>query len=48
MKREKLTLAWRGPTVPVPDIIFDDYVPPAPSEPHQSCGGFSFQHPSPL
>lgn len=33
MKREKLTLAWRGATTPVPDIIFDDYVPPAVDAP---------------
>jgi len=32
MKRDKLTLAWRGETTVLPDIIFDDYVPPAPAE----------------
>ena len=28
MKRDKLTLAWRGQCAPVPDLIFDDYVAP--------------------
>jgi hypothetical protein len=28
MTREKLTLAWRGNTARIPDIIFDDYVEP--------------------
>lgn len=31
MKREKLTLSWRGPTVLVPDITFYDVTPPRPS-----------------
>lgn len=29
MKREKLTLNWRGKTARLPDIVFDDYIDPA-------------------
>jgi hypothetical protein len=30
MKREKLTLAWRGNTARVPEVVFVEEVPPAP------------------